>query len=66
MDFGSFAAVPAGMTHAIGVMPMVPKMTRGVMRRSVDYTSSVIAYLEVSYSNPYSTVVGRRATVIEF
>ena len=38
-----------GITHAIGTMPMITKVTRGVMRRNVDYTSCVIAYLEVSY-----------------
>ena len=48
MDFGGFAAIPPGMPHAMGV---VPKITRGVMRRNVDYTSSVIAHLQVSFTS---------------
>ena len=50
MDFGSFAGMSAGVGPTIGAVPMIPKLTRGIMRRNVDYTSGVITYLEVSCS----------------
>lgn len=49
MDFGSFAGMSAGVGPTIGAVPMIPKLTRGIMRRNVDYTSGVITYLEVSF-----------------
>lgn len=56
MDYGGFNVMPTGITHAIGAMPMITKVTRGVMRRNVDYTSCVISYLEVS-KNPLFQLV---------
>lgn len=48
MDYG-YNVMSTGITHAIGAMPVIAKLTRGVMRRNVDYTSCVLSYLEVSY-----------------
>jgi hypothetical protein len=46
MDFSSFPGVGAGVGHTVGAVPMIPKLSRGIMRRNVDYTSCVITYLE--------------------
>lgn len=50
MDYGAFTGMPAGggIGAGIGAMAMIPKLTRGVMRRNVDYSSSIITHLEVS------------------
>ena len=47
MDFTGFGGMQGGVSHPMGAVPMMQKLMRGVMRRNVDYSSSIITYLEV-------------------